>query len=390
MEAWQYGRKISVRHPYTNLAGVGPPRGSVLLAVRHIIHADLDAFYAAVEQLDNPELRGKPVLVGGSPQSRGVVATASYEARVFGVHSAMPMATAVRQCPQGIVVRPRFDRYREMSRRVMDIFHLVTDLVEPLSLDEAYLDVTEAVEGGKLPLGVAIDLKRQVREDTGLNVSIGVGTSKSVAKIASDLEKPDGLVVVPPGDEQGFLAPLAVGKLWGIGPKTAATLHQDRIETIGDLASQPEEWFARRFGKRAASVRAKSLGQDDDPVKTERSPKSISAETTFADDLSDREELRETLAKLSSGVAGSLEKKGIRGRTVTVKLRLADFTTLTRQTTLPFHTNAAEHILNTGWTLLDGELAPGRAFRLLGVGMSGFGDDGERPRQLPLPWQDTT
>ena len=380
--------KIGERHPYCRLTGAGLLPGKGLPNMRHIIHADLDAFYAAVEQLDNPELRGKPVLVGGSPQSRGVVATASYEARVFGVHSAMPMATAVRQCPRGIVVRPRFDRYREVSRRVMDIFHGVTDLVEPLSLDEAYLDVTEAVAEGKLPLGVAIDLKRQVKEETGLNVSIGVGASKSVAKIASDLEKPDGLVVVPPGEERDFLAPLAVGKLWGIGPKTAARLRQDGIATIGDLALQPEEWFARRFGKRAAGIRAKALGQDDDPVKTERSPKSISAETTFADDLSDPVELRETLGKLSASVAGSLEKKAIKGRTVTVKLRLSDFTTLTRQTTLSRYTNATEDILNTGWTLLSGELAPGRAFRLLGVGMSGFGEDEERPRQLTLPWDD--
>jgi DNA polymerase-4 len=356
--------------------------------MRHIVHADLDAFYAAVEQIDDPELRGKPVLVGGSPQSRGVVATASYEARIFGVHSAMPMVTAVRQCPQGIVVRPRFERYREMSRRVMDIFQGVTDLVEPLSLDEAYLDITAAVDGGKLPLGIAIDLKRQVREETGLNVSIGVGTAKSVAKIASDLEKPDGLVVVPPGEERDFLAPLAVSKLFGIGPKTAGRLHQDGIATIGELASQPDEWFAKRFGKRAASIRAKAMGQDDDPVKTERSPKSVSAETTFADDLEDPQELREALARLSASVGSSLEKKGIKGRTVTVKLRLADFTTLTRQITLPLYTNEAEDILNTGWTLLSGELTPGRAFRLLGVGMSGFGHEAELPRQLLLPWGD--
>jgi DNA polymerase-4 len=354
--------------------------------MRHIIHADLDAFYAAVEQLDNPELRGKPVLVGGSPQVRGVVATASYEARVFGVRSAMPMVTAVRQCPQGIVVRPRFDRYREMSQRVMDVFHGATDLVEPLSLDEAYLDVTAAVESGKPPLGVAIDLKRQVKDETGLNVSIGVGASKSVAKIASDLEKPDGLVVVPPGEEREFLAPLAVGKLWGIGPKTAAKLRQDGIATIGDLASQSDEWFTWRFGKRAESIRVKAMGQDDEPVKTERSPKSISAETTFIDDLSDSAELREMLEKLSTGVAGSLEKKGFKGKTVTVKLRLADYTTLTRQTTLPRYTNAAEDIFQTGWTLLSAELAPGRAFRLLGVGISGFGTEEEQPSQLPLLW----
>ena len=354
--------------------------------MRHIIHADLDAFYAAVEQLDNPELEGKPVLVGGSPQSRGVVATASYEARVYGVHSAMPMVTAVRQCPQGIVVRPRFDRYREMSLRVMDIFHDLTDLVEPLSLDEAYLDITTVVEAGKLPLGVAIDLKRRVKEVTGLNVSIGVGATKSVAKIASDLEKPDGLVVVPPGEEREFLAPLAVSKLWGIGPKTGERLHQDGIETIGDLAAQTEEWFVRRFGKRAESIKAKAQGQDGDPVRTQRDPKSISAETTFAEDLSDPEELRSVLARLAGNVARSLERKELRGKTVTVKLRLADFTTLTRQTTLTTFTSSEEVILETGWRLVTGELAPGRAFRLLGVGVSGFGGDGTQIRQLALPF----
>lgn len=353
--------------------------------MRHIIHADLDAFYAAVEQLDNPDLRGLPVMVGGSPQSRGVVATASYEARVFGVHSAMPMATAVRQCPRGIVVRPRFDRYREMSRMVMDIFHDLTDLVEPLSLDEAYLDITGVVETGKLPLGVAIDLKRRVKEETGLNVSIGVGTCKSVAKIASDLEKPDGLVVVAPGDEREFLAPLPVGKLWGIGPKTAERLHGDGVETIGDLATQPDEWYARRFGKRAQGIKAKALGQDDDPVKTERNPKSISAETTFAEDLSDPDELREVLGKLSSNVSSHLSRKEIKGKTVTVKLRLADFTTLTRQTTLASYTNAEEAIMETAWKLLNGEMEEGRAFRLLGVGMSGFGEDLDGPQQLVLP-----
>ena len=357
--------------------------------MRHIIHADLDAFYAAVEQLDNPQLRGLPVMVGGSPQSRGVVATASYEARVFGVHSAMPMVTAVRQCPQGIVVRPRFDRYREMSRQVMDIFHQLTDLVEPLSLDEAYLDITAVVETGKLPLGVAIDLKRRVKEETQLNVSIGVGTCKSVAKIASDLEKPDGLVVVAPGDERDFLAPLPVGKLWGIGPKTAERLNRDGVETIGDLATQPDEWYARRFGKRAQGIRAKALGQDDDPVKTERNPKSISAETTFAEDLSDPEDLRQVLGKLSSSVSSQLTRKEVRGRTVTVKLRLADFTTLTRQTTLPSHTNSEAAIMETAWQLLAGEMTEDRAFRLLGVGVSGFGEDLPGPRQLALPLFET-
>ena len=183
---------------------------------RHILHADLDAFYAAVEQLDDPDLRGKPVLVGGSPENRGVVATASYEARVFGVHSAMPMKSAGRRCPQGIIVRPRFARYKEISNQVMEIFRSVTDLIEPLSMDEAYLDVTQVVATGKPPLAVALDLKQQVKEGTGLILSVGVATNKTVAKICSDLNKPDGLVVVPPGEEAAFLAPLAVRRAHGV------------------------------------------------------------------------------------------------------------------------------------------------------------------------------
>ncbi|CAI8020452.1 DNA polymerase IV [Geodia barretti] len=328
-------------------------------------------------------------MVGGSPQSRGVVATASYEARVFGVHSAMPMATAVRQCPQGIIVRPRFDRYREMSRLVMDIFHQLTDLVEPLSLDEAYLDVTGKVAEGRLPLGVAIELKRQVKDATGLNVSVGVGTSKSVAKIASDLEKPDGLVLVAPGEEREFLSPLPVGKLWGVGPKTAERLYADGIHTIGDLAQQPDEWFARRFGKRAPYVLAKAMGQDEEPVKTERTPKSISAETTFPEDISDPEELGDVLNRLALNVSSHLERKEVKGRTVTVKLRLTDFTTLTRQTTLSTATNSEKVISETGWKLMSAELTPGRSLRLLGVGMSGFAEHSDLPQQLPLPFSDS-
>ena len=195
------------------------------MPIRHIIHADLDAFYAAVEQLDNPQLRGKPVLVGGSPEGRGVVATASYEARKFGAHSAMPMATAVRLCPQGVVVSPRFPRYRELSQAIMSIYRELTPLVEPLSLDEAYLDITEAVEEGAFPLTLALDLKQRIMADTGLAISIGIGTCKSVAKIASDLEKPDGLVVVVPGDEATFLSPLPVSELPGIGPKAVGRLN---------------------------------------------------------------------------------------------------------------------------------------------------------------------
>ena len=357
-------------------------------ALRHIIHADLDAFYAAVEQLDNPDLVGKPVLVGGRPENRGVVATASYEARQFGVHSAMPMRTAVHRCPQGIIVSPRFTRYREKSGEVMAIFRDLTSIVEPLSLDEAYLDITDVVNGGSKPLAVALDLKRRIFEETGLIVSVGVGTCKTVAKIGSDLDKPDGLVVVQPGEEAKFLAPLAVGKLWGIGPKTAGRLKHEGIETIGQLAEQSLEWFARMFGKRAMNVRDKAMGKDDEALHTGSATKSISSETTFAADVGDETELRDAVEQKAVGVAHQLDRKGLKGRTVKLKLRLADFTTFTRQFTLPYHTNDEEPIKAAAWALLAAELEPGRAFRLLGVGMANFGSDSEvnaqEVHQLPL------
>ena len=334
---------------------------------RHILHADLDAFYAAVEQLDNPDLRGKPVLVGGRPEGRGVVATASYEARVFGVHSAMPMKTAVRLCPQGIVVRPRFPRYRELSKQVMDIFLSFTSLVEPLSLDEAYLDITERVRAdNRAPLAVALRLKSQVSLETGLTVSVGAATSKSVAKIASDIRKPDGLVVVEPGDERAFLEPLAVDKLWGIGPKTAEKLRRSGIETIGQLAQQTKEWHTRQFGKSAPGIRAKALGQDRDEVRTEREAKSVSSENTFSVDLTDPEELKQEMEKLASGVAVHLQRKTLTGRTVTVKARLADFTTFTRQTTLPEPTGDEATIRDTAWRLLSQELQDGTQLPVVG------------------------
>ena len=260
--------------------------------MRHILHADMDAFYASVEQRDNPDLAGKPVLVGGSPTSRGVVAAASYEARRFGVHSAMPMSVAVRQCPHAVIVRPRFDRYREVSDQIRAIFLGMTPLVEPLSLDEAYLDVTAVVTPDRSAESIAREIKSRVRLDVGLTISVGVSTCKSVAKVASDFDKPDGLTVVPPGDEGAFLAPLAVRKLWGIGPKTAARLEAEGVRTIGQLAAKPEEWFSRSFGKRGPEIRLMSMGQDDHPVSTERETKSVSAETTLAEDVSELEELR--------------------------------------------------------------------------------------------------
>ena len=352
--------------------------------LRHIIHADLDAFYAAVEVLDNPELRGRPVLVGGRPDGRGVVATASYEAREFGVHSAMPMATAVRQCPDGIIVRPRFDRYREVSALVMDIFRDVTKIIQPVSLDEAYLDVTAASDH-RSPIAIAIDVKERVANEVGLTVSVGLGTGKCVAKIASDLQKPDGLTVVPAGQEAEFMASLAVGKLVGVGPKSAARLNADGVHTIGQLANMPDAWFSRQFGKRGASIRDHARGIDHDPVETSREAKSLSSETTFPEDLSTPEELLAIIERLSGSVADSLTRKARFGRTVTVKIRLADYTTFTRQMTLPDVTNDDALIAATAWTLLERELAPGRAFRLLGVGVSGFAGAAEPDAAPDVP-----
>ena len=349
--------------------------------MRHIIHADLDAFYTSVEQLDDPLLRGKPVIVGGSPESRGVVASASYEVRRFGVHSAMPMATALRLCPEAVRRPANFPRYREVSRRVMAIFREFTALVEPVSLDEAYLDVTESVASGQGAGDIARRLKESVKAEVGLAISVGVATGKSVAKIASEIDKPDGFRVVPPGLEREFLRPLAAGQLWGIGPKRVELLKAERIHTIGDLASQPEEWFTRIFGRMGSRMRSLALGNDDREVEVDRGTKSISAETTLTKDTGDEEVLRDLVVRLSQEVALSLKRKSLRGRTVKLKLRLSDFTTFTRQRTVPEPVQSPVDIARTADALLEMEMAPGRLFRLVGVGVSGFDNrqkDGEK------------
>ncbi len=357
-------------------------------AVRCLFHADLDAFYASVEQLDNPALRGKPVLVGGSPEQRGVVAACSYEARAFGIHSAMPMRTAVIRCPNAIIIPPRFSRYHEVSATVMSILRDLTPLVEPMSLDEAYLDVTDAVAAGSTPRALAEVMKHRVKEETGLTISVGAATSKSVAKIASDMKKPDGLVIVEPGTERAFLAPLPVRKLGGIGPKTEEQLRRHDIETLGQLASQPPEWLAREYGQRGAELSALSRGEDNRPVVVERETKSISAETTFAQDQGDPETLHARLAALTERVAERVERSGQQGRTVTIKLRLADFTTFTRSMTPSVPPRTTEEIQAVAGQLLDRELDPSRRFRLLGVGISGFGHGERQPSLFDLSPQD--
>ena len=350
--------------------------------MRHILHADFDAFYTSVEQRDDPRLKGLPLVVGGSPDERGVVASASYEARRFGVRSAMPMRTALQRCPSLVRVPPRFDRYAEVSSAVMDIFREITQLVEPLSLDEAYLDVTDSVDSTSPPEKIALGLKRRVWAYLGLTISVGVATSKSVAKIASDMDKPDGLTVVRPGTEREFLAPLPVGSLWGVGPKTAALLERQGILTIGQLASQTDEWLVARFGRMGEHMSRLARGEDRQAVEVRRARKSVSAETTLARDTGDPEALAELVSRLSQRVGGHLGSRGLQARTVKLKLRLADFTTFTRQKTVAESVDSAETVDTVARGLLRAELAPGRLFRLVGVGVSGFDadDDPVQPR----------
>jgi DNA polymerase-4 len=352
---------------------------------RTIIHADLDAFYASVEQIDNPDLRGKPVVVGGSAEARGVVAAASYEARAFGVRSAMPMSRALRLCPDAIRVPPRFGRYGEVSRRVMGIFRALTPLVEPLSLDEAFLDVTGWVADGAEPRTLARELKSEVKRETQLTLSCGVATNKSVAKIASDQQKPDGLVVVAPGEEAAFLAPLPVRALWGIGPKAEQRLLKVGIRRAGDIARLSESDARRLLGSWGEFVRDMARGIDDREVITEHERKSVGAETTFAHDLPDGPELRRELSRIAAEVAHRLRRAGARGRTVTLKLRYDWFKTVTRQSTLPAPTDDADVIARVTRELLQSIAMPGDEFRLIGISVSKLVD--ERGSQGVL-WRD--
>lgn len=352
---------------------------------RTIVHADLDAFYASVEQLDNPDLAGRPVVVGGPPEHRGVVAAASYEAREFGIRSATPMSRAMRLCPQAVRVSPRFDRYGEVSRQVMSIFREVTPLVEPLSLDEAFLDITKHLAGHSGPERFGRWLKSRVKSDTGLTISVGIGSNKTVAKIASDMDKPDGLVVVAPGEEREFLAPLPVRALWGIGPKGEEALQAAGIETIGQIASSDLGALETLLGSRAASLRQMALGLDDRAVETERERKSVGAETTFSQDLPDGPKLREELTRLAEGVARRLVNSGARGRTVVLKLRYSDFRTITRQSTREEATDDARAIESAANALLDAVVQENDRFRLLGIHCTKLGDEGGAQLRL---WND--
>jgi DNA polymerase-4 len=343
------------------------------VAERTILHVDLDAFFAAVEQRDRPELRGRPVIVGGDPRGRGVVSAASYEARAFGVRSAMSLTEALRRCPEGVFLPVDGRRYQQASRDVMAILRRFTPVVEPISIDEAFLDVT-----GSRPLfgdgaSIAASIKQAVRDDVGLTVSVGVATTKLVAKIASDLRKPDGLVVVPPGEEATFLEPLPIWRLWGVGQKTATALEDYGVRTIGDLAALSPDLLVRRFGKHGGSLASRAIGRDDDPVHEGDPAKSVGHETTFDVDSSDPEVIERTLLALSEGVAGRLRSGGVRASTITVKIRDSSFRTITRQQTLRQPTDVTEPIYRTALELARPEVR-GIRVRLLGVSASNLGE----------------
>jgi DNA polymerase-4 len=348
--------------------------------MRTILHLDLDAFFCAVEELRDPALRGKPFAVGGRPEGRGVVASCSYPARQFGVRSAMPMGQAVRRCPPLLIVPPDFRAYRAASQDVMARLGEVTPLVEQISIDEAFLDVTGLPDAGE-PLARA--LQAGIRHDLKLPCSFGVASNKLVAKIANNIGKdsqpkdrpPNAITVVPPGGEAEFLAPLPIRELWGVGPKTAERLQQMRILTIGDLARHAEADLVRWFGKHGADLWRHARGIDDRPVETEHEAKSVSKETTFAHDVRDGAVLRQTLRDLSDGVGWRLRKAGLRGATVKLKLRWSDFTTLTRQVTLTPPIDSDDAIYSAALGIFEATWSEGRAVRLIGVGVSGFGDE---------------
>src|SRR6266540_2514448 len=339
-----------------------------------ILHVDLDAFFAAVEQRDRPELRGKPVIVGGDPGGRGVVSAASYEARRFGVHSAVSLREAYRRCPDGVFLPVDGRRYQLASRDVMAILRRFTPQVEPISIDEAFLDVTgSAALFGDGP-SIARQIKHDVKAEVGLTASVGVATTKLVAKIASDLRKPDGLVVVPRGEEASFLKPLPISRLWGVGEKTATALAEYAVRTIGDLAALPPDLLVRRFGKHGASLVDRARGLDADRVVHDGDPaKSVGHEHTFDVDSSDPEVIERTLLAMSDGVAGRLRSAGVRAGTVTVKIRDSGFRTITRQRTLAEPTDMTEPIFRAALELARPEIR-GMRVRLLGVSASNLGE----------------
>ena len=345
-------------------------------AVRKIIHVDMDAFYASVEQRDNPELRGKPLAVGGG--HRGVVAAASYEARKFGVHSALPSVTAKRRCPDLIFVKPRFDAYREVSNQIRSIFHDYTPHVEPLSLDEAYLDVTEDLKGIGIATRIAEEIRARIRAETGLTASAGVSYNKFLAKLASDQNKPDGCCVVTPRQGEAFVAMLPVKRFHGVGPKTAEKMARLGIETGADLRAMSLEFLQHNFGSSGEYYYNLARAICHRQVRAHRQRKSIGAEDTFFEDLRDRDALVAELERIATTVWSRIgDKGGIQGRTVTLKVKYQDFQIVTRCRSLDRSVAGRDEFLAIGIELLDTLLPPSKGIRLLGLTLSNLGDEGK-------------
>jgi DNA polymerase-4 len=337
------------------------------VSLRRILHVDMDAFYASVEQRDRPQLRGRPVVVGGDPRGRGVVCAASYEARKYGVRSAMPMARAVRLCPDAVIVPPNFERYHSVSRTVFDTFRQVTPLVEPLSLDEAYLDVTENAWGEPLGMHVAQRLKQAIRDSTGLTASAGVAPNKFLAKIASGWKKPDGLTVIAPERVEPFLRELPIDALWGVGPVTARRLRSHGLARLIDVRSRSLPELQALVGSMAPWLLQLAHGIDDRPVEPNRPRKSVGTENTFAHDLVDIREVREKVSEMARHVADWLTRKGIVAKTITLKVRYGDFTTVTRSRSDGGPTQNAENIVSRALALIERTECGQRPVRLLGV-----------------------
>lgn len=333
----------------------------------HILHVDMDAFFASVELLDHPELVGKPVIVG-HPSARSVVTAATYEARRFGVNSAMPMAVAMRRCPQAIVLEPHYDRYQKYSAIVMDLFRDVTPLVEVLGIDEAFLDVAGARRLLGSPWRIGTLIRERVFAETGLRCSVGAATTKYVAKLASGRAKPDGLLVIPGSETLAFLHPQPVSALWGVGPKTAEKLERLGLRTVGDVAAVPEDTLRRALGPAlAAHFQALAQGRDPRAIETERAEKSIGHERTFETDIASIAELERELLRLSNAVAVRLRQAGVRARTVAIKLRFGDFSTITRSRTLAEPTDLGRRLYEEARALYAESGRVGEPIRLIGV-----------------------
>ncbi len=340
---------------------------------RCILHLDMDAFFAAVEQLDHPEYRGKPVVVGADPKGgkgRGVVATASYEARKFGIHSAMPISQAYKRCPHAIYVRGRYQRYAEVSRQVMAILRDYSPVIEKISIDEAFLDLTGSLKLFGGAEAIARSIKQRIRQELHLTASVGLAPNKFLAKVASDLEKPDGLVVVREGEEKAFLRDLPISRLWGVGKKTEQALRKMNLTTIGQLAELPREQLSQRFGKWGYALWRLANGLDERPVQPWGPQKSISQETTFEEDVADDEVVEKTLFRIADDLARLMRRDGLKGRTVTLKIRLEDFSTFSRSRTLSDFVDSPGILRTVAIDLYRRFERKHKRVRLVGIGVS--------------------